>query len=292
MRIILKQVKRIINKLLRPMQLEIRRIEERESSTSLSTHSMVGGSFLGEDAIIHTYLEKLDIPSKFCVDIGASDGVSMSNTYLLFQKGYDGLAVEYNSEKFSKLASAYESFQQVNLAKCKVTPRNVVDLLNGNLVPKQFAFLNIDIDSYDYFVLDEILGTFRPSLVCAEINEKIPPPIKFTVLYDPNHIWQGDHFYGCSISQLHLLCIKHNYALTYLHYNNAFLIPVEMSTNDIASLSPEEAYREGYSDRPDRKEKFPWNVDVEELLFLSPQEALDFVDKLFLNYKGKYTCSL
>ena len=287
---ILKQIKRILNQLLRPMRLEIRRIEERESSTSFSTHSMVGGSFLEEDAIIATYLEQLDIQGKFCVDIGASDGISMSNAYLLFQNGYEGLAVECNSENFSKLASAYKSFQQVNLAKCKVTPSNVVDLLNANSVPKQFAFLNIDIDGYDYFVLDAVLTSFRPSLVCAEINEKIPPPIRFTVLYDPNHMWQGDHFYGCSISQLQLLCIKHDYALTCLHYNNAFLIPVEMYAGE--SMSPEEAYKQGYSERPDRKEKFPWNANVEELLFLPPQEALAFIDRFFANYRGQYTCSL
>lgn len=287
MRMILKQVKRIPNELLRPMRLEIRRIEEKgEDSIPL------GGSFLEEDAIIHAYLEKLPVRIRFCVDIGASDGVSMSNTYLLFQNGYEGLAVEYDSEKFSRLSSAYKNLKQVNLSKCKVTAWNVVDLLNGNLVPKQFAFLNLDIDSYDYFVLDEILGSFRPSLICVETNEKIPPPLEFTVLYDPNHTWQGDHFYGCSISQLYLLCIKHNYALVHLHYINAFLIPVEMCTNGISSMSPEEAYRKGYLDRPDRKEQLPWNADVEELLFLSPQEASAFVDKLFLNYKGKYTCSL
>jgi len=269
------------------MRLEIRRIEEKEKDSI-----PVGGSFLGEDAIIHAYLEKLPVRIRFCVDIGASDGVSMSNTYLLFRNGYEGLAVEYDSEKFSRLSSAYKNFKQVNLSKCKVTPWNVVDLLNGNLVPKQFAFLNLDIDSYDYFVLDEILGSFRPSLICVEINEKIPPPLKFTVLYAPNHTWQGDHFYGCSISQLYLLCIKYNYALVHLHYINAFLIPVEMCTNGISSMSPEEAYRKGYLDRPDRKEQLPWNADVEELLFLSPQEASAFVDKLFLNYKGKFTCSL
>lgn len=282
----MKQIKRILNKLLRPMRLEIRWIEEKDTTP-------LGGSFLGEDAIIHTFLRKIKARNQFCVDIGASDGVSMSNTCLLFSNGYKGLAVEYDSGNFSRLASAYKNFKEVNLSKCKVTPRNVVDLLNGNLVPKQFAFLNLDIDSYDYFVLDEILGSFRPSLVCVEINEKIPPPLKFTVLYDPNHTWEGDHFYGCSISQLHLLCIKHNYALAYLHYNNAFLIPVEVCARaSIASISPEEAFKKGYFGRPDRKEKFPWNADVEELLFLSPQEALAFVDKLFLNYQGKYTCSL
>ena len=53
------------------------------------------------------------------------------------------------------------------------------------------------------------LSDYRPRLICSEINEKIPPPIKFTVKYSPNHYWQGDHFYGQSISQLYKLCKKY-----------------------------------------------------------------------------------
>jgi len=280
---IFKQIKKTVNKLLRPMRLEIRLIEEKDGA---------GHSFLGEEVVIHTYLTKLLISNTFFVDIGASDGISMSNTYFLCQNGYEGLAVEYDSEKFSRLVLSYKYFKKVNLSKCKITPSNVVNLLNGNLVPKRFAFLNLDIDSYDYFVLDEMLSSFRPSLICMEINEKVPPPLKFTVLYDPDHTWQKDHFYGCSISQLYLLCTKHNYVLINLHYNSAFLIPAEMSTSDIFPVSPEEAYNKGYLDRPDRKEKFPWNNDVEELLFLSPQKAMVFIDKLFANYRGKYILSL
>jgi hypothetical protein len=62
-----------------------------------------------------------------------------------------------------------------------VTPNNVVSLLLANDTPKEFAFLNLDLDGYDYFVLEQILTHYRPKLICKEINEKIPPPIKFSV---------------------------------------------------------------------------------------------------------------
>jgi len=280
----LKTIKSLAHRLLKNYGLEIRPIQP-DNINSVSSFSN-----LDEQSSILTYVHQLTPQSKFCVDIGASDGVSMSNTYTLFRDGWEGLAVEYDAQKFSSLAHSYVKFSGVNLAKCKVTPVNGCALLEGNQVPEKFGFFSLDIDGYDYFVLQQILSKFRPSLICAEINEKIPPPIKFTVNWDPEYVWAADHFYGQSISQLYILCTQYQYSMVELHYNNAFLIPEEI--NIYPSLTPEEAYTKGYLEQPDRKEKFPWNANVEELLGLSPQEAVDFVNKFFQKYEGKFVCSL
>ena len=63
------------------------------------------------------------------------------------------------------------------------------------------------------------------------------------------------------------LCKKYQYAIVELYYNSTFLIPSEINKN--ASLKPKEAYDTGYKNRIDRKEKFPWNKDMEELLHMS-----------------------
>ncbi|MFW9877878.1 MAG: hypothetical protein ACFFG0_32760 [Candidatus Thorarchaeota archaeon] len=248
---------------------------------------VVSYSHLDEQDIINNYLNKIDLKNKYCVDIGASDGISMSNTFALFKIGWKGVVVECDGEKFLKLASTYKKFTSVNLNKNKISPNNVVNFLKANNAPINFSFLSLDIDGYDYFVLKKILGSFRPCLLCVEINEKIPPPLKFTVKYDPNYTWVTDHFYGQSISQLYELTNKHNYDLVELHYNSAFLIPKEINSG--RPLTPKEAYKEGYLEQPDRKEKFPWNNDMEDLLHLPPTEALKFVNKYFEKYKGKFT---
>jgi hypothetical protein len=214
----------------------------------------------------------------------------MSNTYALYKDGWGGLAVEFDSGKFSSLANSYVGFQRVKLAKCMVTPLNVVALLSANDTPKEFDFLNLDIDGYDYFVLEQILEKYRPKLICAEINEKIPPPVKFSVKWNPEYSWNVDHFYGQSISQLHMLATKHQYALVELHYNNAFLIPLEYSRKP--ALTPEEAYRSGYFAKPDRKKKFPWNDDMEEVLHMEPAAALSFINKYFRKYKGMFDAAI
>lgn len=277
-----KNIKEVIIKIFNTLGLDI--------SRKITSRKLASYSQFNEQTIILGYLDKLDKLNRYCVDIGASDGASQSNTVALYLSGWRGLSVEYNGENFAKLALNYKNFPNVNLSKNKVTPINVVNILKSNNVPKEFGLLNLDIDSYDYFVLEKILSSYRPSLLCVEINEMIPPPIKFTVNWDPNFKWIGGHFFGQSLSQLHTLTSKVNYELVELHYNNAFFIPKEI--NFTKSLTPEEAYQKGYLNKPDRKEKHPYSRDVEEVLNLSPDEALKFINRYFQKYKGKFTLSL
>ncbi len=243
-------------------------------------------SNLDEQSVIDEYLKKIKYDNGTCVDIAASDGISMSNTYSLFLRGWDGLAVECDSWKFARLTSNYSKFKNVKLEKTIVTPDSVVHLLETAGIKKDFEFLNLDIDGYEFFVLSSMLERFRPRLVCVEINEKIPPPIKFTVKWSPSYSWAGDHFFGLSISKLHELCCSFGYSIVNLHYNNAFLMPLETSSEP--QLTPEEAYSTGYLMRPDRKAKFPWNSNMECVLGMQAQEAMTFLREYFKKYEGLY----
>jgi hypothetical protein len=248
-------------------------------------------SGLGEQALIHNYLSTLNPQEKFVVDIAASNGVVNSNTYPLFEQGYVGLALEYNAELFSNLARFYKKFSEVNLLKLKITVDNVLAVLDACNTPKSFAFLNLDIDSYDYFILDKMLSQYRPQLICAEINENIPPPIKFTVICSADEIDIPQHFHGQSIAQLELLAQKYQYDLVELHYNNAFLIPSEINSK-YPKQTAQEAYNEGYLNKPDRKIHFHWNQDMESTLTLEPAKALEALNQKFKQFAGKYTIEI
>jgi tetratricopeptide (TPR) repeat protein len=247
-------------------------------------------SCLDEEIILEQYIHLIELENNYCVDIAAGDGLDMSNTYFLFQQGWSGLAVECDSMRFAALAVNYARFANVKLSKVMVTPENVVTLLKANQVPEKFSLLSLDIDGYDYFVLDELLSAFRPAIICAEINEVIPPPIKFTVKWHPSYVWGENHFFGQSICQLNLLCEKYDYALVELHYNNAFL--VSKGLNPFTPLTPEDAYIKGYLQRIDRKQRFYWNAKFEEIYTLPPEQALDFVKAFFSEYAGQFDCYL
>lgn len=203
--------------------------------------------------MIRRYLEALGVTTGFAVDIAAGDGRTMSNTLALFEKGWTGLAVERDPVAFAKLAKAYESFD-VSLSRMAVAPSTVADLLRSHGVPHSFTFLSLDIDGYDSFVLREILSHFRPRLVCTEINETIPPPLRFTVKWSPEFAWAGDHFFGQSISLVSDLAEEMDYVLLELNYCNAFLAPRELAPQE--PITPEEAYSAGYRSEPTARSTF------------------------------------
>jgi hypothetical protein len=239
-----------------------------------------------DEHILLKYLERLATGRNYCVDIAAQDGVMGSQTLRLFQAGWSGLAVEYDGRMFAALSGMYQSFDDVSLVRTKVVPDNVVSILQAARCPREFTFLSLDIDSYDHYLLDRILETFRPRMICVEINENVPPPLKFTVTFHEDQHWTGDHFQGQSICKCHELCLKHRYDIVELHYNNLFLVPAEL--NAWPALTPQAAYDAGYRLKTDRQQRFPWNADMEAVLSLSPREAVAFLERKFAAYAGRY----
>ena len=251
-----------------------------------------GFSNFDEERMLAEYVARLvpEAGAAVAVDIGAGDGIRGSNTYALFHRGWRGVGYEGDERRARRLARAYKNFEGVGARHAFVTPENVVALLRAENVPADFGVLSLDIDSYDYWVLDAILRNFRPRVVVTEINEKIPPPVRFVVRYDPAFRLQH-HFFGYSIASLEELCARHDYALLALEYNNAFIAPRELA-GGLHALDAETAYRRGYLERPDRRERFPRNQDMEEIHALSPAGAVAFLKNFFARHEGKYELSL
>ncbi|HVF48516.1 MAG TPA: hypothetical protein VNA19_00435 [Pyrinomonadaceae bacterium] len=264
----------------------LRQLEHRLHEAKLSLKSG-GHSHSDEERILERHIGELLVNghSRTAVDIGAGDGIRWSNTYALYRRGWRGVGFEADSRKVAKLAEAYKFYPAVSLCQCRVTPANVVPLLRAYEIPEDFSVLNLDIDSYDYWVLDALLESFRPRLIVTEINEKIPPPIEFVVKFDPDFELRH-HFYGYSIQSLSELCARHDYALIELEYNNAFLAPRELG--GVRPLDAADAYRRGYLERPDRQEKFYLNQNMEILHTLSPEEGVKFINQFFSEHRGRY----
>jgi FkbM family methyltransferase len=62
----------------------------------------------GEQALIMDYFEKYPNSSRYCVDVGAFDGVTGSNSRALFLSGWNGLVVEPDPRTFARVSSLYE----------------------------------------------------------------------------------------------------------------------------------------------------------------------------------------
>tara|TARA_B100000900_G_scaffold397211_1_gene397320 strand:+ start:14370 stop:15263 length:894 start_codon:yes stop_codon:yes gene_type:complete len=231
---------------------------------------------------------ELNIYDGYYVDIGASDGWSSSCTYPFAKNdNFKGLSIELDKKAYKKMEFIYKNFKNVQLSNSKITPKNVVKLLEEYSVPKNFDVLNIDIDSYDLFVIKTLLNSYKPKIISMEINEKIPPPIYFTVNYDEEHFWKGDDFFGCSIQAAYEEVIKYEYRLVELVYNNAIFILEDLDIS-IPDLSTSDAYKVGYINKPDRKERFHYNNKHEILFEMNYEDSVNYINELFSDYSGKY----
>lgn len=248
-------------------------------------------SHANEQQILSKYAEELlpkDHP-RTVVDIGAGNGVRWSNSYGLLLEGWRVVGIEADLQKYSLLSRVYRDFPQAHPRHCRAEPENIVSLFRSLDIQDNFSVLSLDIDGNDYWVLDAILSTFRPGLIVTEINEKIPPPIRYVVKYDPDFALRH-HFYGYSIASLADLCARHGYGILELEYNNAFLAPVELG--DGRFIDAVTAYARGYRNRPDRKQRFKLNFDMEELLSMTPEEGMAFLHRFYFKEAGNYYLGL
>jgi hypothetical protein len=93
--------------------------------------------------------------------------------------------------------------------------------------------ISIDLDGNDIHLIRALLATgLRPKLFIAEYNAKFPPPIEFEIVYDSKHIWDGDDYFGASLTSLNKLFNKYNYRLICCNSHtgsNAFFIDQKYS---------------------------------------------------------------
>jgi len=243
---------------------------------------------LGEAKKLIYLCNELNIYDGYYVDIGASDGWSSSCTYPFAKNdNFKGLSIELDKKAYKKMEFIYKNFKNVQLSNSKATPKNVVKLFEEYNVPKNFDVLNIDIDSYDLFVVKSLLNSYKPKIISMEINEKIPPPIYFTVKYDEEHFWKGDDFFGCSLQAAYEEVRLFGYKLLELVYHNAIFVLEDLASN-IPDLSPSDAYKEGYINKPDRKERFHYNNKHEILFEMNHKDSVNYINELFCDYSKKY----
>ena len=230
------------------------------------------------EEILFAELDKL-MPQKhdnnFVVDIGAS-----YNSHFL---KYPCRGVLVDNDPWKVMSMPINNlYEKINR---KITPENVVSVLDEFDTPKNFLALNLDIDSYDLFVLINLLKEFQPKIIISEINEKIPPPINFSVKYDDKWKWQVNHFYGYSISCLNLVLKHFNYYVHKLAFANIILLKgTEEDKNKDLDLT--KFYQEGYVNAKGRKDFFTWNDNVEHWQSLKPDVLEKEIKGFFHLYKN------
>ena len=70
------------------------------------------------------------------------------------------------------------------------------------------------------------------------------------------------------------------------------LLNVILRIADPCAIDAETAYTNGYLNRRDRKHRFQLNFDMEELLWMTPEEGLIFLRQFYSKEAGNYYLGL
>jgi hypothetical protein len=191
----------------------------------LSTYKYRKYSESYQDGILECIFNKIGITNKYFIELGSNgtDTGCGNSIFLREVMGFSGLLID---------AGEYEN-KKYDLKKEFITAENINDLLVKYHTPEKFDFLSIDIDGEDYHVMNAIdINRFYPRVVTIEFNTAIFPHSSIVQLHNPNWIWNGSHFYGCSLSAITKLMNIKNYSLVCVSGSDAIFI----NNNDARSF--------------------------------------------------------
>lgn len=138
----------------------------------------------GEDGIINLIFNRLNINKGTFIEFGAWDGKYLSNTYNLFQNGWDGIYIEADKQKYENLVSNFKNYKDRIDCVCEYVGysdnNNLDTLIEKHSNKRNFDFISIDVDGLDYFIFKK-LNKYLPKVICIEVNAGHSPLYPFVI---------------------------------------------------------------------------------------------------------------
>jgi hypothetical protein len=177
-------------------------------------------SQFGEDGIIEQIFKILGTSSKVCVEFGAWDGFYLSNTANLWTKGWKGILIEADKNRYKSLVQNVKKYDChcINaFVRCDGL-NTLENILKQNGISGDVDLLSIDVDGDDYYILESLRG-LKPRLVVCEFNPTIPPSMDL--------IPEKGNYFGCSPFSLVKLAETKGYRLIAASDANCFFVRAE-----------------------------------------------------------------
>jgi len=169
----------------------------------------------GEDGIINFLSHNLKKNSNYFVEIGCGNGKENNSRNLLYNNWVGLVCDNYrNIYLYTNLIKKKIKEEQFHSLAGLINLDNINNLINL-IKNKDIAFLSLDIDSYDFFILKKLFEyKIYPKILCLEYNCFLTgtTSVRYSKnfdrgAYDP----QYGLFFGCSLGAYKALCEKHGY---------------------------------------------------------------------------------
>ncbi len=180
--------------------MQARRIDPADPGT----WEFSGFSQNGEDGILDVLRRHLVAANRYCIEIGASDGLENNTAWLLLAEQYAGLLIEGDPEKSQRSRRLMQYGVGIECHPMFVTRESVAAIRALAWRPDPDVF-SLDIDGMDYHVAEALFeGGFRPAIFVVEYNAVFGPERSMTVPYRPDFDSSTAHpthlAYGVSIA--------------------------------------------------------------------------------------------
>ena len=198
-----------------------------------------------DEGVIEYIMSVIEPDNKYCIEFGARDGSRAHVLFLINKYNYSALLLEGDPESAKQLNINFSENNKVSTSHSFITKDNIENTFQKFNVPQSPTFLLIDMDGNDYHIWKAI-NQYKPQAVCIEYNPSYAPPDKFLIDYKEDFSWNGDDYYGASISVMVGLAKDKGYELVHCSSNgdNLFFVTKELfSKFGIADNSAENLYQ-------------------------------------------------
>jgi predicted O-methyltransferase YrrM len=240
-------LKRDVRALLRHQYLDELIDETSASDIVLNARRFRLRSQNEEDGIVLALLRAAGPRDRRFVEIGC--GQSGGNSAVLaLEMGWSGLMVDGSRKAYERASRTFQVNPGVRVVRAAVTPDNINDLLASHHMTGDLDFCSIDIDSYDYWLL-EALTVCSPRVLVMEYNAFFGPEQAVTVPYGQIGSDAPKAYYGASLAALEALARRKGYRLVGCEHSgiNAFFL-----RDDVARHVPTVEVRQAYRPAVDR----------------------------------------
>lgn len=122
----------------------------------------------GEEGLLIECLSRMKVKASHAVEIGANNGLWLSNTALLLREGWSGKMIETNHSLYLQCVENWKQYPNVKIQCTHVDKYNI-----NAFVDEKTDVLSIDVDGTDYQIFKALKS--KPKIVIIEIDSSIPP---------------------------------------------------------------------------------------------------------------------